>query len=75
MVNWLKTVQLINMATEQPRTEDAIIQREIDYKTLSFFLPSYDGHKKTLSFYIKSVDSALDWIENKQIIIIAYFTQ
>lgn len=56
---------------EQPKPEETVLQREIDYKTLSFFLPSYDGNKKTLAFYIKSVESALDLIENKQHVSVA----
>ncbi|XP_028029153.1 uncharacterized protein LOC114242253 [Bombyx mandarina] len=38
---------------------------EIAYPTLSMLLPTYDGNRKTLSFYIEGVENALDLIANK----------
>lgn len=38
----------------------------IDYQSLSILLPSYDGNRKTLEFYIKGVESTLSLIENSQ---------
>lgn len=37
----------------------------IDYQDVSILLPSYDGNKKTLHFYIKCVENVIDMIENK----------
>lgn len=37
----------------------------IDYSTLSKLLPSYDGNKKTLMYYLEGVENALDLITNK----------
>lgn len=43
----------------------------IDYSTLSKLLPSYDGNKRTLAYYIEGVENALDLIKNKDDISVA----
>lgn len=38
----------------------------IDYQTMAILLPTYDGNKKTLHFYIKCVENVMDMLENKE---------
>lgn len=46
--------------------ESKVNDKIIDYQSLSILLPSYDGNKKTLEFYIRGVENTLDLIENSQ---------
>lgn len=43
----------------------------IDYSTLSKLLPSYDGNKRTLAFYIEGVENALSLIANRDDVSVA----
>lgn len=43
----------------------------IDYSTLAKLLPSYDGNKRTLAFYIEGVENAIHLIANRNDYIIA----
>lgn len=39
---------------------------DLDYQTLSLLLPSYDGNRKTLHFYIQCVEKVLDMVDETQ---------
>lgn len=61
---------VLEMANESEQKSEG--QGSMPYETLSILLPTYDGNKSTLEFYIKSVESVLELVdEESQVIPVA----